>query len=71
MSSNIAEGSGSDTNREFRRYLGIAVKSTFETISQLHISRLRSYIGEKEFQEAYAEGEVLAKRISAMVRRLE
>ncbi|MBA7533323.1 hypothetical protein ES705_25561 [subsurface metagenome] len=35
ISSNIAEGSGSESNREFKRYLRIAINSNFETISNI------------------------------------
>ncbi|MGB3342195.1 MAG: four helix bundle protein [bacterium] len=65
VSSNIAEGSGSESNREFKRFLGIARKSIFETISQLIIARRRAYINEKEFSCAYRDSELLVKKVSA------
>ena len=37
MSNNIAEGSGSGSDKEFSRFLGIAKKSTFENANILII----------------------------------
>ena len=37
MSNNIAEGSGSSSDKEFSRFLGIAKKSTFENANTLII----------------------------------
>ncbi len=65
VSSNIAEGSGSEGNREFKRYLGIARKSIFETVSQFVIARRRKYITDEEFHSAYCDGELLVKKVSA------
>ena len=65
VSSNIAEGSGSESNREFKRFLGIARKSIFETISQLIIAQRRKYITDNEFYSAYRDGELLVKKVSS------
>ena len=67
---NIAEGSGSETNREFKRYLSIATKSAFETASQLHISKMRRYITQDEFESLYAEAEVVVRKIKSFRRTL-
>ncbi len=69
--SNIAEGSGSETNREFKRYLNIAVKWVFETVSQLHIAKIRRYIAQGEFQSLYNEAEVLVKKIKSFRKTLK
>lgn len=65
VSSNIAEGSGSESNREFKQFLGIARKSIFETVSQLVIAQRRKYITEEEFYSAYRDGELLVKKVSS------
>ncbi len=70
ISSNIAEGSGSDSKKEFKRYIGIAVKSIFETISQLFIARKRNYISEQEFLKTYEYGELLTKKVLAFRKAL-
>ena len=55
ISSNIAEGSGSISKIEFRRFLRIAIKSTFETVSQLFVAKTRKYINAEEFNDAYQD----------------
>lgn len=44
MSNNIAEGSGSDSNRELGSYLNIARRSTFENANVLLMLELRGLI---------------------------
>lgn len=39
ISSNIAEGSGSDSIKEELRYINIAIKSSYETLSQLYFCK--------------------------------
>lgn len=70
VSSNIAEGSGSDSAAEFRRFLRIAVKSTFETVSQLVVARRRRYISGQDFEDAYRDAELLVKKISCFIKSL-
>ena len=70
ISPNIAEGSGSGSNREFKRYLRIAIKSTFETISQLYVAERRKYIGEEKFYAVYQEGELLAKKTACLIKSM-
>jgi four helix bundle protein len=70
ISSNIAEGSGSASNIEFKRFLRIAIKSTFETISQLHVARRRKYINDVEFGDVYKNGELLVKKTNSFIKSL-
>jgi four helix bundle protein len=70
ISSNIAEGSGSDSRLEFNRFLGIAVKSLFESVSQIFIARRRDYITTGEFETVYERGVLLAKKIRSLRKRL-
>lgn len=70
ISSNIAEGSGSASNIEFIRFLRIAIKSTFETVSQIHIARKRKYISDTEFHDVYEGGELLVKKITSFTKSL-
>jgi len=62
---NIAEGcAGSD--REFRSYLGIAVRSAFETASILVFAEKRGYIGPARRQGLYSEVEHLIIMMRAL-----
>jgi len=44
MSNNIAEGSGSNSKKEFRQFLNIARRSTFENANILILLEMRSLI---------------------------
>ncbi len=46
ISSNIAEGSGSTTKKEFKKFLDIAIKSSLETVSQLLFAIKLGYLNE-------------------------
>ena len=50
MSNNIAEGSGSTSKKEFRQFLNIARRSTFENANILILLEMRRLI-EKEMSE--------------------
>ncbi len=70
ISSNIAEGSGSDSKIEFKRFLRIAVKSTFETVSQLSVAQRRKYVSAEEFRDAYRDAELLVKKTNSFIKSL-
>ena len=71
ISSNIAEGSGSASNLEFKRFLRISIKSIFETVSQLHIARLREYISDREYKDSYEFAEILVKKIKSLMKKIK
>ncbi len=48
--SNIAEGSGRNSNKEFIQFLGIANGSTFELITQLMLAKKLNLIDEEIIQ---------------------
>ncbi|WP_445713946.1 four helix bundle protein [Flavobacterium sp.] len=48
--SNIAEGSGRNSNKEFIQFLGIANGSTFELITQLILAKRLSLVSEEIIQ---------------------
>lgn len=51
MSNNIAEGSGAITTRDFRNFLAIARKLTFENANILIILNRRKHISEKRLAD--------------------
>ena len=65
ISANIAEGSGSSSEKDFKNYLSIAIKSTFEVVSLFAIALQNRYITNQEFDLLHRDAEVLAKRIHA------
>jgi len=70
ISNNIAEGSGSSSNPEFRSFLNYSIRSNYETISGLFVARKRKYLSESQFLEVYQEGEKLVKMIRAFRKSL-
>lgn len=57
ISLNIAKGSTSQSDMEFRRFIGIAIRSLIEVIDCLYLAKRRKYVDDKTFNEAYAFGE--------------
>ena len=70
VSSNIAEGSASDSDREFRNFLNYAIRSVAEIVSELNIAKAMGYLDDKEFRLSYDESEVLIKRITSFRKTL-
>ncbi|MFA4819117.1 MAG: four helix bundle protein [Patescibacteria group bacterium] len=70
ISNNIAEGSGG-TDKDFSNYLDIAVKSTLETVSCLHLAQGLGYIDKSQLDELYNQAEILIKRIRAFKNTLK
>ena len=52
---NIAEGSIGHSNPEFRRYVGIAIRSLAEMVTCLYKARLRQYIDQGKFEYHYSQ----------------
>jgi four helix bundle protein len=70
ISSNIAEGSGSSSKKDFCHFLDIAIKSTIETVSQLKFGKEMGYFENKNIDTLYNKAEVLIKRIQAFKKSL-
>ncbi|MDO9261442.1 MAG: four helix bundle protein [Flavobacteriaceae bacterium] len=49
--SNIAEGAGRNSDKDFARFIGIAIGSTFELETQLIIANELSYLNNDKFDE--------------------
>ncbi len=61
--SNIAEGSGRATDKDFSRFLDIATGSAFELESQLYIGCDLEYYTEKELEDYLEKVQELQKMI--------
>lgn len=66
ISLNIAEGSTGQSNAEFNRFLGYALRSDVEVVSCLHLAARRKYLSQEEFQELYKFCEELLVMINAL-----
>lgn len=64
---NIAEGSTGQSNQEFARFLGFALRSLVETVACQHIIRRRGYlVGDVQLDKIYQGSNVLAAKIQAL-----
>lgn len=70
--SNIAEGFGRQSNKEFSRFLNFSTSSLFEYQTQLEISKNVDFLNETEFNNLYQDSRELeamlvsfAKKVSA------
>ena len=61
--SNIAEGSGKGSNRDFARFLSISLGSLFELETQIEIAYRRGYISTENYYALRPRIESLQKRI--------
>jgi len=64
---NIAEGSTGQTDAEQSRFLGMAIRSLYETVSCLHIIHRLDYLSDKtELRAAYRMAERLSIKLHNM-----
>lgn len=63
---NIAEGSTGQTNPEFRRFLGMALRSGIEVVSCLYLAKRRKLINQEEFDHFYNLLTNIIKSIQAL-----
>ena len=71
VSSNIAEGSGRSTNRDFARFIEIAYGSVMEIVSQLHIAQNQSFLQEQEAHDLYSQADEVARMLSGLRSHLQ
>ncbi len=50
---NISEGSIGQSNPEYKRFIGFAIRSLAEVVTCLHKAQRRKYISDDEFSEQY------------------
>ncbi len=63
---NISEGSTGQSDLEFKKFLGYAIRSGIEVITCLYIAKKRSLIDEKTFNEVYIEVEEIIKMTQSL-----
>jgi len=69
---NIAEGSTGQTNAEQARFLGMAIRSLYETISCLHIIHRMNYLNDNaDLRMAYRQAEQLSIKLHNMRKSLD
>ena len=70
ISNNIAEGSGSNSDKEFAYFLNIARRSVFECVNMMTIIHLKGYLS-NEAKDEYAEKfELISKKLQSLRKSL-
>jgi four helix bundle protein len=68
--SNIAEGSGRTTDKDFKNFLSISLGSAFETTTQLELAGRLEYCKREGINELLSKTESLQKQITAFRNKL-
>ena len=63
---NIAEGCTGQTNPEFKRFLGMAIRSAVEVVCCLFLASERKYLEQESFGKLYADYEELCKKLTKL-----
>jgi four helix bundle protein len=66
VSSNIAEGSGRGSNKDFSRFVGLAYGSLMELVSQLHIAQKQEFIVTEAARSLYRQADEIARMLSGL-----
>lgn len=67
--SNIAEGAGRNSKKEFRNFLGIANGSLNELFTQLELSNRLSFVKEENIKQAINLGNEIQKMIYTLIHK--
>jgi four helix bundle protein len=70
VSLNIAEGSTGQSNPEFRRFLGIALRSNIEVVGCIYLAQRRKIITKEDFVRIYNSCEELLVIINSLRKSL-
>ena len=71
VSLNIAEGSTGQSNPEFGRFLGIALRSNIEVVSCIYLAQRRGYISKDKFEKIYSMCEEILVMINSLRKSLK
>jgi four helix bundle protein len=69
--SNIAEGFGRDSNKEYLRYLNISISSLFEFQTQLVISFNITYLNQEEFNSIYEDSREIERMLVSFINKIK
>ena len=67
VASNISEGQGRYSKKDFKRFLYIARGSLYETVTRLHIFQKLRWLNDNPFRKLYLEAEEISKMISGLI----
>ncbi len=64
VSNNIAEGSGSFSNKDFANFLNMARRSVFEVVNVLVVAHQRKFINQDQLDQFVIELDLLSRKIT-------
>lgn len=67
---NVAEGSGNESKKEFRRFLEIALRSNYEVMTCLKIARKLEYCSNEAYEKLMQEADEIAAMIVGLMKSL-
>lgn len=69
--SNISEGFGRGTNKDYHRFLTISLGSLFEFQTQIEIAFNLKYISNLDFNKIYEDSRELERMMSAFIKKVK
>ena len=69
--SNIAEGYGRETNKEYLRFLNIALSSLFELQTQLEIAYNLNYFNQDDFNLLYEQTREIERMLTSFIKKIK
>lgn len=69
--SNIAEGFGRGSNKDYYRFLNIAMGSLFEFQTQIEIAYNLGYVSEPDFKAIYENSREVERMLSAFMKKIK
>ncbi len=71
VASNISEGKGRYSKKEFKHYLYIARGSLYETVARLQIFHKLKWLKGSSFKNLYVEAEEINKMLSGLINSIK
>ena len=71
VASNISEGKGRFSKKEFKHYLYVARGSLYETVTRLQIFKKLKWLNENSYNRLYSEAEEINKMLSGLIRSIK
>ncbi len=69
--SNISEGYGREGNKDYLKFLNIAISSLFEIQTQLEIAYNLKYLNEIQFNKIYEDSKEIERMLSSFIRKIK
>jgi four helix bundle protein len=69
--SNIAEGHGRESNKEYLRFLNISIGSLFELQTQLEIAKNIEYLTDDEFNNLYEDSREIERMLVSFKNKIK